>query len=736
MSGIQQMLQTGNSPSPTDGVTYSDQPGWVTAGGGALPTFYAGGNCWIGVSGQYSTSSYFYSTDSGVTWTTATAYKTACTPNMLIPASGPSYTVRGSTFLHAINQSTQQALVAKDAPSWLTSTDNGVTWTWRGSIAGYTGAGNLNSVAKLGTTILLGGQSAQTGAFIDIMASTATDGATWTAPTDISATVRGWVTALGFSSTPRYIISVGVGTSGNYLFSISATGSSTGLYLTSSDLVSATRRTGFESIFSGAKFVTGNACVLAYGYSSTSVFTTATSYDNGVTWTPNTAVNTYITGLGTTVSNPSFVWDGTAFVGIMATASNTAYNVRTVDGVSWIMGTQIQSATANGADVYTPTPLSSDGNGHSMLTFGALAPSPHSARLVTTPASTLGSSWTYMPSNSTLAAVKPTTAGWTTRYSPSASYLLLYATNTSNSDGHVATTTDGITFSTAGDSSFRTTFGTTSIVQDMCAGPTSSAMAVGLNTVPNNIFAHTTNGTTWVNTGLASFQTAMGVNQVLGVAYGAGLWVVVGAAGASATSPDRTTWTARTSLSSQFTGTDTFYRVVYNGTGFVTMGSNGVCATSTDGITWTKRTTLASLVAGGSSAPLPTVAGTLIFATWVLSGGLGASVSAVSSDNGATWSLCVQLNSLSNSGTQGTSNFVAANGIVTVFIWDTAAPTSIRALSSTDGLIWTINRQLESVATVDANNTPFDGALLPSGTRAVFMYYTSGTTSSQYLISP
>lgn len=73
-----------------------------------------------------------------------------------------------------------------------------------------------------------------------------------------------------------------------------------------------------------------------------------------------------------------------------------------------------------------------------------------------------------------------------------------------------------------------------------------------------------------------------------GVAYGAGLYVVVGQSANCFTSPDGVTWTSRTaSMAAAITSTTTLRAVIYANGIFVAIGTSGKCATSSDGINWT-----------------------------------------------------------------------------------------------------------------------------------------------------
>lgn len=142
------------------------------------------------------------------------------------------------------------------------------------------------------------------------------------------------------------------------------------------------------------------------------------------------------------------------------------------------------------------------------------------------------------------------------------------------------------------------------------------------NTITN--FYTSANGTTWViNTAPTMYGTAM--------AFGAGLYVLVCSNGTTYSSPNLTTWTARTntatggggwtnvifangcfvSVQGYSAGTSVgystdginwsqktvasgrYFKVIYANSLFVAIGYN-VCATSPDGITWTTRTVPAS----------------------------------------------------------------------------------------------------------------------------------------------
>jgi hypothetical protein len=81
-------------------------------------------------------------------------------------------------------------------------------------------------------------------------------------------------------------------------------------------------------------------------------------------------------------------------------------------------------------------------------------------------------------------------------------------------------------------------------------------------------------------------QTPNFVNNIFGVAYGNGLWVVGGTSGALRTSTDTVTWVTQNSNFGTTNVGDVFYE---NGLWFAT-GANGTLRTSTDTVTWVTQT--------------------------------------------------------------------------------------------------------------------------------------------------
>jgi hypothetical protein len=121
-----------------------------------------------------------------------------------------------------------------------------------------------------------------------------------------------------------------------------------------------------------------------------------------------------------------------------------------------------------------------------------------------------------------------------------------------------------------------------------------SAGATGLGTILNILFVNSLffvmggsgmlrsspDGSTWT-----ARTTGFGASSVQGVTYQYGFYVVVGDAGKISTTPDLTTFTART------TGTsNALNEVTFLSGKMVVVGSSGTILTSSDGITWTSTT--------------------------------------------------------------------------------------------------------------------------------------------------
>ena len=167
------------------------------------------------------------------------------------------------------------------------------------------------------------------------------------------------------------------------------------------------------------------------------------------------------------------------------------------------------------------------------------------------------------------------------------------------------------------------------------------------------------------------------------IAYGSQIFVAVGDGGVINTSPDGTTWTARTSP-----GTFDIKKVVYANGVFVAVGSTSGSVSkpiirSTDGVTW-------SFVAGGASGSFTTIvyagtpsgAGAGIY--WWLAIGNGAYCA--STDNGATFGSRVTDSTLADvtDAAFGNNDFLAV----------TSTGKIVTCPLTLSGIVWTIQQTL------------------------------------------
>jgi hypothetical protein len=228
-------------------------------------------------------------------------------------------------------------------------------------------------------------------------------------------------------------------------------------------------------------------------------------------------------------------------------------------------------------------------------------------------------------------------------------------------------------------------------------------------------------------------------DAIVGAIYANGIWVAYGANGKISTSPDGTTWTARTS---QF-GTSTINGVIWSPSLslFVAVGTAAKLSTSPDGITWTARTSGfdvtqdiaviheggGSLVIGGSAGVLATSPDGITWTlktsrlrekitglaygngTWVARVNSGSPQISTSTDTN-TWNLYTSRFTSAGS----TDAMIFANGIFVL------SPTGLNPLTSVDGKLW-LKRGLEIVT-------------LPTGQMSLFylngVFFGLGSTST------
>ena len=195
-------------------------------------------------------------------------------------------------------------------------------------------------------------------------------------------------------------------------------------------------------------------------------------------------------------------------------------------------------------------------------------------------------------------------------------------------------------------------FGSTEILG--CAFGNGVYLTVG----PQGQLRTSTDAVTWTTR-----TSGFGTTEIKAATYGNGLYVAVGSAGQIRTSTDGITWTSRTS---NF-GTNAIYAVTYGNGVYVAVGDAGQLRSSTDGITWTTRTS-----GFGTTGIFTTTYGGGVFVA------AGPDGTLTTSTNGTTWTTRT-----SNFGTTTISVVAFGNGI---FV---AGGNGGTMRTSTDGTTWT-----------------------------------------------
>lgn len=226
----------------------------------------------------------------------------------------------------------------------------------------------------------------------------------------------------------------------------------------------------------------------------------------------------------------------------------------------------------------------------------------------------------------------------------------------------------------------------------------------------NNFVLTSTDGATWT---WRDVDTATSTARTLySVAYGAGLFVVVGSTGFIATSPNGTTWTTRTSAH----GAVDVNSVIFAGGRFVAGGgttTENSVQTSTDGITWTART---GAIAPSNYVQLAYDPTSGLYA--MSCGGVGSSSLGIqTSPDGTTWTA---RNAATNSAVRG----VAAKA--GVFLARTSHSTNLAR--STDGINWVELGTADAVATSTPNNFKFVNGLFFRIESSIISWSSDGLT--------
>ena len=211
---------------------------------------------------------------------------------------------------------------------------------------------------------------------------------------------------------------------------------------------------------------------------------------------------------------------------------------------------------------------------------------------------------------------------------------------------------------------------------------TGTLVAVGTS----GTIVSSTNGSTW------TLRTSGTTNQLNDVSFGSSTLVAVGLGGKILTSPDGTTWTTQTSGT-----TADLNGVKFANNQFVAVGSAGVTLTSPTGVTWTSRTT------GTAQQFLKTAFGAGVQVSVGFSG-----IIYTSADAGVTWV------SRTSGVTATLSDVIFANGQFVVV-------GAGLALTSPDGVTWT--RRLTT--TDPLNSVIFAGGNYLATSGASPTYYSS-----------
>jgi hypothetical protein len=494
--------------------------------------------------------------------------------------------------------------------------DSGQTWTLGSAPLGAATA--CYALTWNGAVFSAGGTSTTLGY--------STNGTTWTQ----SSSVSGLTTVRCLASNTSNGTMVAVADSG--------------IYYSTNNGVTYTKESGGMGAYTTICF--GNNRFIAGG----TLGKIATSPD-GITWTVRTSLSTGTWGAARQVG--AIVWDPihSQFIAVGATGGCAT----SPDGITWTYQSQLSSLSTD--NFYA---MDTDGLGNTVAAGNA-----SNARANCT----IPTAWTAVTTNG-FKGVLTAQAAWGTNSCASiiwtGSYYVMGGAN-----GCIAVSTDGITW-TANTGLSSTTWGTTTTVMGIAKNGSGVLCAIG---TASGRCATSPDGVTWTYQAQLATTTwsASGVGNA--IAFGNGVFCIVGNGAKCATSPDGITWTYRASLSTAWTTSFNGRAIIYDGTKFIAVGSGSKCATSPDGITWTNRTSLTT-VFGGTNVNCIAYNGSV----YVACGDLGKV--AYSSD-ATTWFLTTSL----SSGTWGTVypvNAIICVGSVFVIVGNLS-----RCAESSDGVTWT-----------------------------------------------
>jgi hypothetical protein len=617
----------GYALSSTDSIAWTQS---AFLGSAALNAMAFGASTYVVVGGtvRYSTN--------GTTWTAATAgaqtFNDVIFANSLFVAVGAAGTCYTSP--DGITWTSQSAgssafnrllyanslFVAVGAAGTIYTSPDGTTWTVRTSNV----AGELRDVVWDGAQYVAVGVSGSI--------TTSPDGTTWTSRT---SGVTDSLNSISWSGT-RFVVTNTTNT--NAL--VSTNGSSWTVvvtaYPTGNTLFSGYLGGKFVSV--GANFTqyssdgltwsnSGNTqTAVGFGSNTPNQITYTNSQyvvvsNNGGIYTSSDATDWAARTSGTTRTLNASTWDGSNYV---AVGLNGVY-VTSPDGVTWTLSTDASLSSFYAVSV-TSGKTVAFGSNSCVLVAGA-------ARQEVLQQGT----WAY-----TL-AVQSATNPRAVAYNGSNLYVA------AGSTGAILTSSDAVSW-TGQNTNLATNFDKVAYLNGNWIAMGGTGSATNLLTSPDAI--------TWTarTAGTAIYNYA---------AYGAGVYVVVGASGACFSSPDLATWTTRSA------GAQTFNDVIFANSVFVAVGAAGSVYSSADGLTWTSRT-------AGSAAFLRIIYANSLFVA------VGASGAVWTSPDGATW-------------TQRTSNVsIELRDIVWSGSLFVAVGASGGITTSPDGVTWTNRTQIDT----------------------------------------
>ena len=396
-----------------------------------------------------------------------------------------------------------------------------------------------------------------------------------------------------------------------YAAGLFVTGTSSAVY-TSPDGVTWTSRSVSTGAIVGLMYANGLFIGSNnYGYMTYS--------SDGVTWTNSAQIN------ASGFSAPA-IWDGTKYIAFSTAQGNYATST---DGINWTLNCSISLIQYYSSLFFNGKPI---GLG---FTGADIVEGP-SAQVVMQ-----SGTWAYTVAAQS--ALNPRVVG----YNGTDLYVAV------GSGGTILTSPDGQTW-TARVSALNDNF-------DKVAYLNGNWIVMGGSGTGENLLT-SPDGITWTarTAGTAIYNYA---------AYGAGVYVVVGASGAVYSSPDLVTWTSRSA------GANTFNDVIFANGVFVAVGDSNSVYSSSDGITWTLRTATGSF-------------SRIIYANglFVVVGGAGA---IFTSPDGITWT----------SRTSNTSRSlfdIVWNGSLFVAVGGGGGTPSQDFVRSSDGVTWTLAFKLFS----------------------------------------